>query len=107
MVGRVSGPRRLTFVTPGSWLTTTSSRPSATDTNWPPPLLRLRHTRSMYGESDGLPSKVINMLAAPHVTPCIENARMRAPGASLTTVTRHTGHLDLIREFVDSRTGYC
>ena len=54
----VSGPRTVTMVKSASRVTTNSRWQAATDTNGPPPLLRPRQTRSMYGESSrGQPSR--------------------------------------------------
>jgi hypothetical protein len=53
VVARVSGPRIVTMVRSASRVTTISRWPAATETKGPPPSLRPRHTRSMYGESDG------------------------------------------------------
>jgi hypothetical protein len=57
----VSGPRTVTMAESASRVTTNSRWQAATDTNGPPPLLRARHTRSMYGESEGRSAKRRNI----------------------------------------------
>src|SRR5688572_7639029 len=61
-VAFVSGPRNVRRVLPLWRVTAISKLAAAIDTNEPPRSLRERQTLSMNGESDGLSSKLRNIL---------------------------------------------
>jgi hypothetical protein len=64
-VALVSGPRRVRKVLPRCRVTTISKWLAATDKNVPARSLWQRQTRSTNCESDGLSSKIMNMLCLP------------------------------------------